>query len=256
MKKIILFDMDGTLTPPRKKMDWEMTAVLSDIQKAGFEIGVVTGSDWDYLKDQMDIVFDLSGVDFGQIHWLPCNGTKYYKHFDGKFNLIDSSDMISHIGKESYRKLIDFCFKLQSNFIDEYKEIITGKFFSYRGSILNWCPIGRDSNFEERNKFNKFDIENNWRSDTLQMLNSYLKIADIKNVTIKLGGETSFDIFPKGWDKTFCLKNFKDYEKIYFIGDRCFEGGNDKEIYEKCQPNSYVTSGPSNTIGIVKKILE
>ena len=29
---------------------------------------------------------------------------------------------------------------------------------------------------------------------------------NINNVTVKLGGDTSFDIYPKGWDKSYCLK--------------------------------------------------
>jgi len=146
--------------------------------------------------------------------------------------------------------------KLQLDFLEEYKELITGKFFNYRGSILNWCPIGRDSGDHGRNKFSEYDVCNNWRKETIKQINSYMKIAGIKNVMVKLGGETSFDIFPIGWDKTFCLKNFSGYDKIYFVGDRCFEGGNDKEIYEACKPNSYETSSPERTIEIIKKILE
>ena len=46
-----------------------------------------------------------------------------------------------------------------------------------------------------------------------------------------MGGDTSFDIYPEGWDKTYAFKNFKDYDKIYFVGDRCGPDGNDFEIF-------------------------
>ncbi len=49
MKKVVLFDMDGTLTPPRKKMQWDVIDVLTDLQKH-CEIGIVTGSDIDYVQ--------------------------------------------------------------------------------------------------------------------------------------------------------------------------------------------------------------
>ena len=39
MKKLFLFDMDGTLTPARQKMNWEMVAALTKMQKSGWEIG-------------------------------------------------------------------------------------------------------------------------------------------------------------------------------------------------------------------------
>ena len=60
MKKIVLFDMDGTLTPARKKMQWSMVDALADLQQAGAEIGIVTGSDLDYVRQQCDIIFDIS----------------------------------------------------------------------------------------------------------------------------------------------------------------------------------------------------
>ena len=58
--------------------------------------------------------------------------------------------------------------------------------------------------------------ENRWISlDTKHSIRKILHRRMISNpifkdVDIKLGGETSFDIYPKGWDKTYCLKNFKN----------------------------------------------
>lgn len=51
-----------------------------------------------------------------------------------------------------------------------------------------------------------------------------------------IGGQISFDVFPVGWDKTFCLRFLKDYQEIYFFGDKTYEGGNDYEIYEALKP--------------------
>lgn len=46
--------------------------------------------------------------------------------------------------------------------------------------------------------------------------------------------QISFDLFPKGWDKTFCLRYLPeaDFDEIHFFGDKFFVGGNDYEIYE------------------------
>lgn len=50
---------------------------------------------------------------------------------------------------------------------------------------------------------------------------------------IKKGGQISFDVFPKGWDKTYCLQFVENegYDEIHFFGDKTFEGGNDYEIF-------------------------
>ena len=74
-----------------------------------------------------------------------------------------------------------------------------------------------------------------------------------KDITCALGGDTSFDIYPVGWDKTYCLRHFQDYE-VWFVGDRCEENGNDKQIYDNLQPKgrSFKTDGIQKT----KKIIE
>ena len=77
MKNIVLFDMDGTLTEPRQKMGIQMEQQLKNLQESGYEIGIITGSDMNYVKQQCSGLFDLSLVDTSRIHFLPCNGTKY-----------------------------------------------------------------------------------------------------------------------------------------------------------------------------------
>lgn len=76
------------------------------------------------------------------------------------------------------------------------------------------------------------------------------------NVTVKLGGETSFDIFPHGWDKTFALSYFPEYE-VYFLGDRCGENGNDKEIFDVLQPyNSFWVKDTADTKIVLETLLK
>jgi phosphomannomutase len=76
----------------------------------------------------------------------------------------------------------------------------------------------------------------------------------IHDVTIKLGGDTSFDIYPYGWDKRYALKHFPESDwDVFFVGDRCHPDGNDYEIYEHLRPlgRSFETSGPEETIEII-----
>ena len=36
------------------------------------------------------------------------------------------------------------------------------------------------------------------------------------------GGQISFDVFPNGWDKTYCLRHLKGeaFDEIHFFGDK------------------------------------
>lgn len=42
---------------------------------------------------------------------------------------------------------------------------------------------------------------------------------------ISIGGQISFDVFPKGWDKTYCLRHVENdgYKEIHFFGDKCYQ---------------------------------
>jgi len=76
-------------------------------------------------------------------------------------------------------------------------------------------------------------------------------------VTVALGGTTSFDIYPDGWNKTYGLQHYPERE-IYFIGDRCEVGGNDWHIYEalKKEGRAWQTTGPENTIEIIQQLIK
>ena len=68
-----------------------------------------------------------------------------------------------------------------------------------------------------------------------------------------VGGQISFDVFPKGWDKTYCLQFVEEFEEVYFFGDKTFKGGNDYEIYESKRTKGYSVSSPQDTIKYLKE---
>ncbi|KAH8873954.1 putative phosphomannomutase [Schistosoma japonicum] len=48
-----------------------------------------------------------------------------------------------------------------------------------------------------------------------------------------IGGQISIDVFPKGWDKRYCLNFLKDYDTIHFFGDKTEETAKDWVILKK-----------------------
>ena len=50
---ICLFDVDGTLTDPRRPINKQMLDVLRELSFQT-EIGLLTGSGLDYIKEQLD----------------------------------------------------------------------------------------------------------------------------------------------------------------------------------------------------------
>jgi phosphomannomutase len=75
-----------------------------------------------------------------------------------------------------------------------------------------------------------------------------VKFAHLK-LRYSIGGQISFDVFPEGWDKTFCLNYIKeeDYDEIHFFGDKTFEGGNDFEIFSHPRVKGHTVVSPEDT---------
>lgn len=256
MKKLFLFDMDGTLTPARKKLNFKMLTNLSKLQKSGWDIGIISGSDMDYIEQQCDLLFDLSPINSSDIHFLPCNGTKYYKNFKKVWEY----NMRSKLGKDVMTKIFKTLLDFQNDIVKKYSNNIiplTGNFFEMRGSVLNWCPIGRNASHSDRELWTALDKEYNIRNT---YIDRFTAAFDSDQITIRLGGETSFDIYPKGWNKTFPIvkKPFTVYNKIYFAGDRCFKNGNDKDLYDilklRDNCNAFQVDNPSATVKLIKSI--
>lgn len=258
-KHIVLFDMDGTLTLPRQKIHSTMVSKIEDlIQISNVEVGVVTGSDYDYVKQQLNLLLEES-EGRRQIHVLPCNGTKYYPPppQGEDYKLGSSEDMAMFIGKENMRSLMQVLIERQSRFSHSLDDL-TGHFISYRGSMVNWCPIGRNATPQQRESFVTLDRSYEPTLRHRELIALTYKMDDLgleSRLSLKLGGSTSFDIYPIGWDKTFCLKYFEDHT-LWFVGDRCQENGNDYEIFTEVSERgtAYETTGLAHTCSIIEGI--
>ena len=73
---VVLFDIDGTLTEPRRVITKDMIDILNELAKL-VEIGFVTGSDLEYVKEQMWPALEKKIIR-DNCHILPCNGTQYF----------------------------------------------------------------------------------------------------------------------------------------------------------------------------------
>jgi phosphomannomutase len=168
--------------------------------------------------------------------------------------------MIDAIGQADYNYLIQSLIPHQLMISLNYELPYTGTFFHYRGSMLNWCPIGRQSGDFARKAWVNADTESGIRSYYMKQIQNIISSREIQ-ASVALGGSTSFDIYPLGWNKTYVLKHLSDYSSIYFVGDRCEEGGNDWHIYNKLKDisdrdtGSFATSSMSDTMKIIQTLI-
>ena len=245
----LVFDLDGTLTDPRSKMSLDFKTLFSKAVDRGMSVYIATGSDIDYVKEQCPDILDLD------INYYCCNGAKQYKLLNGEISLYKEKSITDVISEKSLEKILLLIKNKQRIFEKEYKNI-TSNFIDKRGSMINWCPIGRDSNDKFRKYFVAFDKKNNYRDRVVKYFKQmFISDRSLKNMTIKKGGQTSFDIYPKGWDKSQIFKDI-DRNKTIFWGDKCDQDGNDWEIYSLLhESRRHFVSSPQETFDILEKML-
>lgn len=236
--KIALFDVDGTLTVPRQAASTKMLSFLQDLRQ-NLPVGIVGGSDLSKIREQLG-----SNVEKDYDYVFAENGLVAYK--GGQ--LIATQSLKQFLGEEKLKTFINFVL----HYIAELDiPIKRGTFIEFRNGMLNVSPIGRNCSQEERDTFEKFDLEQGIRRKMVTDLEKEFNDFGLK---FSIGGQISFDVFPQGWDKTYCLQFLEEFEEVYFFGDKTYEGGNDFEIYSSDRTKGNSVANPDETIDRCKEL--
>ena len=241
MKKIYIFDMDGTLTPSRRVMTPDFEIFFSKwVNEHTFFL--VSGSNLEKIKEQVpQYILDLSDGIFtcgGNQLWLD-NKLSYNHEFK------PPEDLLSFLKEEVE--------------ISKYP-LRAGNHIEDRGSILNFSIIGRECSLDQRLDYFEYDIKTQERASIANEIT-----AKWDNLDAVIGGQISIDITLRGMNKSQVLNEVKKFysdEEYIFIGDRTIEGGNDYPLAKIMNetPNCYVYQAgqPSAEDGYkdTQKILE
>ena len=208
MKKFI-FDVDGTLTPSRKKITPEFFDEFFQFTEEN-DVYLVTGSDRDKTLEQItpEIYNNCKRV-------YNCSGSDVY---EGDKNVYRDDWELPEKVERFLQDELDF-----SQF-----PIRNGNHIERRPGGVNFSILGRDPDpmkgREEYVKWNKIHSERRFIA---------LRILDMfPDLSVALGGQTGIDIGPLGADKSQILRDFTADDEIHFFGDRMEPGGNDHSLGE------------------------
>jgi len=157
--------------------------------------------------------------------------------------VLEIQTISKHLGEDNIKRIVNWVMKYLSELELPIKR---GTFIEFRSGMMNISPIGRNCSRPERNDYEKFDLANNIRKKMVEAMKAEFSDLDL---TYSIGGQISFDLFPTGWDKTYCLKFIKaeDFDEIHFFGDKTFEGGNDYEIFTHERTIGHTVTSPEDT---------
>lgn len=244
-KKILcLFDVDGTLTKPRNSIEPGLETFIMEKVKPLCKVGIVGGSDFKKIAEQMNGDDVIQRFDYV----FPENGLIQYK--EGKET--GRQNIQEYIGEEKLQQLINFCLRYLSEITLPVKR---GTFIEFRSGMLNISPIGRSCSQAERDAFEQYDKQHKIREDMIKAIKQ--QFPDLP-FTYSIGGQISFDVFPNGWDKTYCLQHVETegFDEIHFFGDKTEKGGNDYEIFNDPRVVGHKVTDPADTRRQLEKLFK
>lgn len=206
---LLLFDVDGTLTPWQNPIRPEMVQLLREISDI-VDLAVVGGSGMAKITEQLTTGTQGSAVTSLFQYIFAENGTMAYR----AGQLVSRRSIADFLGEERLKELINFVLHYIADMDIPVKR---GHFVDYRNGMLNFSPVGRACSQQERDVFFRFDGEKGLRLAFKAALEERFAKYDL---CFAIGGQISIDCYPKGWDKTYCLQMLEDYPVIHFFGDR------------------------------------
>ena len=203
MRKYI-FDVDGTLTPSRKKIESEFAEFFLEFIKNN-HVSLVTGSDREKTLEQVtpEIYNSCKRV-------YNCSGSDVYE-----------GDLIVYRNEWELPKDVERFLQDELDF--SQFPVRNGNHIERRPGGVNFSILGRDSDpMLGRKEYISWDTIHSERKFIS------LRIMDMfPDITVALGGQTGIDIGPKGADKSQILRDFDKTDDVHFFGDMMNEGQND-----------------------------
>jgi len=243
MKKLIVFDLDGTLAPSKSALGTDMAALLHDLLGI-VKVAVISGGDWPQFEKQL-----LSNLPqderLANLSILPTCGTKFFQ-YSSEWKELYSEDFTA---KE--KELITSC--LQKAFGESGFKVERewGEEIEDRGSQITFSALGQEAPLAEKEKW---DPDFAKRKKIKALLDPL-----IPGFSVRLGGATSIDVTKPGIDKAYGIRKLRDLlgislKEMIYIGDALFPGGNDYPA-EQAGVVSIPVRGPDDTKRVIETII-
>jgi phosphomannomutase len=248
MKKIIVFDLDGTLAESKQALDSEMSDLLSQLLYVK-KVGIVSGGGFQQLQTQVISKLPFDAEKFKNLYIFPTKGAKMYL-FNGTEWTQVYEKALTQDEKNSIREAFEKI--MQSGQIAFLPKEHYGDVLEDRETQFTFSALGQNAPVELKKTW---DPDASKRQEIERLLKVYLP-----DYEIAIGGSTSIDITKKGIDKAFALEQLcKDgnftIADILYIGDALFVGGNDYAVI-RTGVDTIAVKDYNETKDIIRKIIK
>jgi hypothetical protein len=243
MKKLIVFDLDGTLAPSKSSLDSEMASLLHDLLSVA-KVAVISGGAWPQFEKQVlsKLPQDES---LARLSILPTCGTKFFQ-YTGAWKKLYSEDF-----KADEKEKIVSSLKKAIETADFHVEQTWGEPIEDRGSQITYSALGQQAPLAKKEEWDR-DLAK--RKKIKAILDTL-----IPEFSVRIGGSTSIDITKPGIDKAYGIRKLRDVlgislKEMIYVGDALFVGGNDYPA-KQAGVISIPVRGPGETKRVVEAII-
>jgi phosphomannomutase len=217
LKKLIVFDLDGTLAESKSAIDAEMSGLLGRLLSV-IRVAVISGGAFPQFQQQLVGNLPKDG-DFSRLSLLPTCGTRFYEYDGGDWKLLYAEDFSAEQKQKIIAALNEAVdksgFKAQKTW---------GEAIEDRDSQITYSALGQQAPLDAKKAW---DPDFSKRKKIKSLLDPLLP-----EFSVNLGGSTSIDITKPGIDKAYGIHKLESILKIpiaqmLYIGDALFPGGND-----------------------------
>lgn len=239
MKRLIIFDLDGTLAPSKARMDKEMALLLVGLLQSRRMVAIISGGKYAQFQKQILPVFAEArvGEELKNLFLFPTCGAAFYKFVSlearAKRSAVAYGDLPLTGWQEVYaenladheKNKIKLAFSAAFNKLNyEHPKKVFGEILEDRETQITFSALGQSAPLE---------LKEIWDPDSAKRLKIIGVLAPLlSEFDLAVGGTTSIDVLHKGINKAYGIKKMEEYlgvtkSEMLFMGDKVFPGGND-----------------------------
>ena len=210
MKKLICFDLDGTLTQHRSPLDEQNKNLLDQLSKKYKLIMVGAGTAERIFKQMGNYPIDIIGN----------YGMQESKMINGKFTVV--KQITSQVDKDFFLKNAEYLRKKYG-----YTDFKGDSVEFHPTGMVTFPLLGTNADINDKLVFDP-------KREKRKVL--YPEVCEIfKDYTVYIGGSSSFDFSEKRFNKydaimTYAKENGYKKDEILYVGDDFGDGGGDSHV--------------------------
>lgn len=254
-KKLVVFDLDGTLALTKAPMDAEMTDLMTQLL-AKKQVAVIGGGKYELFQEQLLAPLSEAPEELlKNLSLFPTTSTRYYRYGTGGWEKVYAHEL----SEEERTRITQTFERVFAEIGYQHPAKTYGPVIEDRGTQVTWSALGQNVVAELGPK--GVELKEAWKAQNtpIKMKVAELMATYLPDLEVRAAGHTSVDVTKKGIDKAYGLQQVEHYLHIpiadmVFVGDAIFPGGNDYAV-TKTAVDYVPVEGPEETKACIRFLL-